>query len=679
MPLPTIAMDEEFKSSLKTLIGESDEKAKLIWNNLCTLVDDICKFIEGAHDEDISNKVGNFKVVLSEWDALITPDPTVKKINGLPESCLPKECYERLDNELTLTPAFLRSILEDRKYMVCNDYLQEKLKEKNNEKNKKVIPLYEIADNHYRYNNANKNSCEMMREKLEKLNNALKDSDRFFQKSSKEFKAMKDSLEYATRTLRSLKYRNYTSVNGADGKRLKEDLMKQFNDVLKKANNYLVYKQDGPTGFYGKARVEAAKAIRDQMYSLLEKNNIIERKPEGEILAGADEKINKLFDNNTRNIAGYLAPCSGKNFDKFSRFMDAVNGSYFDVLIGSRLDLVLDQLKRPDITIGLEPEIEKSKNNFTDPANAPKNANLLRESEGMSYVLDNMYYRIADCKDFDLNFVLSAKINAKLLTGISKDLIKHNEIIRENVAGTAGIDLTAKLYEDFAPYRDKAEKYQQMKEAEEKSRWNDKHIRIQHTDEETNLATTMTTVEDQNRMLAYSYVKCIAQENGMETVIKIANDQLSKDPTWTWEKMISQMRNHKEYKPAFEAIENEFKESEVQGKGLYFKGHVLRNYDNIMKKIMPGTIESIRQTNYDRYQKRKAALEAERAAALEAKKVAEQAKKAAEQAKKAAEIAKNAAIEKSRKAAAEMEKAARTKKNTPKTNKGKIEMTGIRK
>ncbi len=557
------------------------------WTELCQVIEDL---LNGNVEVSFHNKIQRFKKCLRKWDSLVTPKAGTLAPDGLEDSCLPVECYERLDNENAITPAFLQSILDDRKKMLCIDYSQAKDNNKT---------LQEVADTHYKYSETLRDECNDIRTTLEELETALIASDHFFQKSSPQFKAMKDALTDAKKALKVLNYRNYTSVNGADNKQLKEFVQKHLKNVLQKTNDYLVYKQDGPTGFFGASRVKAAKTIRNRMRRLMKDYKMSEARPESEIIAGAEQNIQNLFRGDKSFIvAGYIAPEGGRHFEQFKRFADAFDEFHeegYDVLVGPRLDLVFDQLKNPDETIGLESKIQESVGNFTDPALVPvpiQQANLFTECEGMSYTVKNMIDRAAKQKEFNVDVALYARISEKIVNGMDKNYIQQDEIIRDNIKSAKALAVTGKLYENFLPYREKAEKIQNIRIV--------KGAKL--TEEQKAITKTVTTVEDQNRMLAYGFVKYISQQKGMGAVIRMAQRNLAKDNNWTWEGMISKMRSQEQYKDAFKELEGHFTE---QVKGKVVVGHVARNYKDIMENMIPKAFEKIQKIDKEQKAEKK--------------------------------------------------------------------------
>lgn len=546
-------------------------EAMTAWTKLCQVVKDISDILAGTVDGDFHQKMASFRRNLRKWDALVTPKPGTKDPDGLEDSNLPTECYQRLDNEDAITPEFLLSILDDRKKMLCVDYMEAVDEEKS---------LQEVSDSHYKYRQTLQDKGEYFRTRLERLETALKASDHFFQKSSPQFKAMKDSLAEATKTLRILKRRNYTSVNGADNEKLNEILQKQLQDVLEKTNGYLVYKQNGPTGFFGESRVKAAKVIRNQIRGLMKEYKMAPTKSESQIIAGAEDNIQDIFrGDKSFIIGGYLAPQGGRNFGQYKRFADAFDESEYHVLVGSRLDLVFDQLKNPDENIGLYPKILNSVGNFSDPELVP-DADLFTECEGLSYTVKNMIDRVAAQKEFNLDVALYARISDKLMNGMNPDYIQNDEIIRDNIKSAKALAVTGKLYEDFLPYREMTEKIQDVKFVKGQK----------FTAEQINIGKRATNVEEQNRLLAYGFVKYISQHKGMGAVLHIARKNLAKNSNWTWESMVANMRTQDKYKDAFEDLEQYFTE-QVNGKKV--TGHVLRHYNDIMNTVLPETFDKV--------------------------------------------------------------------------------------
>ena len=440
--------------------------------------------------------------------------------------------------------------------------------------------------------------------KLIRCREELLASDHFFQKSSQEFKDMKAALDIAIGSIRSIKKASFDKI---DAKSIRNSIEAQLNNVSEKTNLYLIYKEDGPTGLFGASRVAAAKSIRDAIRSLTPapkeskiisdcKNNI--KGIFGKAKAIDPENTGFNLSEASQKIAGYIAPCSGTNLERFKAFYMFNEDFERDYAFAknNRIDLVLDYLKHPNEADTLKNRVDVTKNNYKPVQDAKsddfvdtKNA-LGYRYVGASYAIKGLIDKMMGKKTPDVDTVLLGELTKSL-----------NEDIKAIKDVKLDPSFKTKIYENTKYAKAAIATTDFLKKAmalEEKgtlisSLRGDPHAKDAYTKQEFNaLMKTSAADAELNTMLVYSFLKKMASgKTGMQGVINTVFTWQAADPNWTWDKMADDLRKkNPEINDSLNKLlerENHEESKEVNGKVNISggSGHIMRNYSATMSNL----------------------------------------------------------------------------------------------
>ena len=454
--------------------------------------------------------------------------------------------------------------------------------------------------------------------KLIECREELDASDHFFQNSSQQFKDMKKALDDAIKSIRSVRNGSYEKV---DAEAIRKRIDDQLKNVSEKTTDYLIYKEDGPTGFFGASRVAAAKGLRNALRSLQPAIN------RSEIIRDCEKNIKDIFgepkavnpgnqDFNlseaSRKIAGYIAPCSGTNMERYKAFymFDEDFEKDYAFAKSSRIDLVLDYIKHPDEANALKNRVEVTKNNYKPVFNAGENAFITPKNDlryryvGASYAVKGLIDKFTSKKSPDTDTVLLGELTKVLNEDIKaiKDVkidqgIKNK--IKENTKYANALIVTAEFLKKAITLDEKAKQIASLDKPEEREKYT-----AQQWNE---LKSTPVTEEDLETMVAYSLLKRAASgKGGMSSVLDIAFTGLANNPNWTWDKMARDLSKDSKIPKIFATYLNAERNPEkevVNGKTNVKNGpgHIMRHYSEIMRKIKQeldvAIHESVKKTN----------------------------------------------------------------------------------
>ncbi len=434
--------------------------------------------------------------------------------------------------------------------------------------------------------------------KLIKCREELLASDHFFQKSSQEFKDMKDALDEAIRGMRSIGKADYKKI---DSKKIRESISAQLKNVSEKTSAYLIYKEDGPTGFFGASRVAAAKGIRDAIRSLKPamknseimndcKNNITDIFGDSKAINPENTDFN--LSEVSRKIAGYIAPCSGTDLGRIRSvylFTEDFERDYAFAK-SNRIDLVLDYIKHPGEATALKNRVEVTKNNYMPVKDAKvEDLSDIRNDlgyryVGVSYAIKGLIDKIREKKSPDTDVVILGEMVKVLNEDLNK--IKDVELpekfrsaIDENTRYVEAVIVTTDFLKEAMSLEEKGKLIGSLK--------GDPNAKREYTNKEYNaLMKTSTNDVKLNTILGYSYFKSF--KGGMNAVIGMVEGFQKASPEWSWEQTAEKLR---ERNPEIEKTFNELlarekneKQKEVNGKSFISggSGHIMRNYSTVV-------------------------------------------------------------------------------------------------
>ncbi len=440
--------------------------------------------------------------------------------------------------------------------------------------------------------------------KLIRCREELLASDHFFQKSSQEFKDMKESLDTAIKNIRSLKKASFEKI---DAESIRNSIEAQLNNVSEATNAYLIYKEDGPTGLFGASRVAAAKNIRDAIRSLSPAPK------ESKIIGNCENNIKNIFGKSKANdpentdfnlseasqkIAGYIAPCSGTNLERFKAFYMFNEDFERDYAFAknNRIDLVLDYLKHPNESTVLKNRVNVTKNNYK-PVQDAKSDDLIDTKNalgyryvGVSYAIKGLIDKMMEKKAPDVDTVLLGEMtktlgeDMKTIKGVTLDNSFKTKIY-ENTKYTKAVIATTDFLKKAMALDEKGTLISSLK--------GDPHAKDAYTKQDFNaLMKTSAADSELNTMLAYSFLKKMASgKTGMQGVINTVFSYQANDPNWTWDKMADNLRKgNPEINDSLNKLlerENHEESKEVNGKVNISggPGHIMRNYSTTMSNL----------------------------------------------------------------------------------------------
>ena len=454
--------------------------------------------------------------------------------------------------------------------------------------------------------------------KLIKCREELVASHHFFQNSSQQFKDMRKALDDAIKGIRGIGKAGYEKI---DAEAIRKSIDDQLKNVSEKTTDYLIYKEDGPTGFFGASRVAAAKGIRNAIRSLqpaINRSEIIRdcEKNTKDIFGESKEMDPENPDFNlseaSRKIAGYIAPCSGTNLERFKSFymFDEDFEKDYALAKSNRIDLVLDYIKHPNEATALKNRVEVTKANYKPVFNAGENAFVAPKNDlryrylGASYAVKGLIDKFTSKKAPDTDMVLLGELTKVLNEDIKaiKDVTidrGFKDKIKENTKYANALVATAEFLKKAITLDEKAKQIASL---------NDPKEREKYTAQQWNeLKSTPATEGDLDTMFAYSLLKRAASGNGgMSYVLNIAFTGLANNPNWTWDKMAHDLSKNTEISKIFDKYlkaERNLEKEVVNGKTNIKNGpgHIMRHYSEIMGEInqkLNVTIhESVKKTN----------------------------------------------------------------------------------
>ncbi len=441
--------------------------------------------------------------------------------------------------------------------------------------------------------------------KLYRCREELLASDHFFQKSSQEFKDMKDALEIAIKDLRGIKKADFTPVDVAE---IRKKIKDKLDLVSEKTNAYLLYKENGPTGLFGASRFAAAKSIREAIRSLrpaVKKDKIMNdcsaniRKIFGASKPANQENMNLNLSEASRKIAGYIAPCSGTDMERYKAFYMFDEDFDRDYVFAreNRIDLVLDYLKHPDEATALIDRVEVTKNNYK-PIKDAKIEDFTNDEKalgyryvGVSYAIKGLIDKIMEKKAPDTDMVILGEmvkvLNEDLETIKDIELSeKFRSAIDENTRYVEAVIATTDFLKKALSLEERGKLIGSLK--------GNPNAKREYTNQEYNaLMKTPTTGAELNTILGYSYFKSF--NGGMNAVIGMVDGFQKASPEWSWEQTAEKLRDRnpeieKTFKELLAREKNE-EQKEVKGKTYISggSGHIMRNYQtalNNFKKII---------------------------------------------------------------------------------------------
>ncbi len=467
---------------------------------------------------------------------------------------------------------------------------------------------------------------------LRRSRSELKKATYFFQNESDEFKAMRDTLNDAIMTINAIGKAGRQEI---DAQEIDKKITKIIEDELKKVseatNAYLVYKEDGPTGLTGASRLRGAKNLRDAIRSMgktAKNTTLIEncKKNIRAMFGGSEyielEDMGVNLSEASREIAGYIAPCSGTNLERLKAFYMFDEGFERDYSLAksNRIDLVFDYLKHPEEANALKKRIPVTKNNYKPVSDATErdfadtNKKIGYRYEGVSYAIRGLTDKIMEKTEPDIDIVLAGELIKVLNWDIKRaDRFpfdrKFKSKIDENTRYANALIATADFVKQALALEEKATRIFDATGPGWKKRHSEK--------EQYDLLSTPSTEEDLNVMLGYAFIKSAASEKGggMKSVLDFVVRSQAKNPNWTWEETMADIlkSNDEELAKKFEEhlaeevskkqkqINKDGTETEINGP----RGHIMRDYSYIMgqfekssRKILQKAVSDKRkQTN----------------------------------------------------------------------------------